>query len=714
MRTALALAAALGIPAAAALAQEEEEKVKPEPMPAPAAEKRPHELTAHGHVRVDDYYWLRERDNPEVTAYLEAENDYAKSVMAHTEPLQERLFEEIKGRIKQTDSTAPSRRGEYLYYTRYEDGKEYPIHCRRRGSMEAEEEVLLDVNALAEGHEYYDVSSWSVNPSQDVLAFAADTTGRGLCTIHFKDLSTGQVREESISSATSNLAWAEDDRTLFYMRQHPETLRWYRLYRHELGTDAAADVLVYEEEDETFDAYVFKTRSRAWIVLGMWQTVSNEYRFVPADQPRSEFRLLAPRQRDHEYTIDHGNGWFYLVTNDQARNFRLMRTPEDATGREHWEEVIPHREDVLLEDVDVFDGHLVTAERKDGLRRLRIRRLDSADEHEIDFGEPAYLAYTYGNWEFDTSTLRYRYQSLTTPDSDYDYDMGTKERVLVKREEVLGGDFDPAHYRTERLWATARDGARVPISIVYRKGLERDGSRPLLLYGYGSYGYTIDASFASNRLSLLDRGFVFAIAHVRGGQALGRAWYDDGKLLRKKNTFTDFIDCAGHLVEQGYTSPERLYAQGGSAGGLLVGAVMNMRPDLFHGFVAQVPWVDVVTTMLDDSIPLTTGEYDEWGNPNEKEYYDYMLSYSPYDNLAAGDYPHLLVLTSVEDAAVQYWEPAKWVARQRVLRTGDSRLLLKTEMVAGHGGPSGRYRRYRETALVYAFLLDLAGAAEGG
>ena len=616
MRAALAVAS-LGVLAAAAHSQEEE-KVKPEPMAAPAAEKRPHELTAHGDVRVDDYYWLRERDNPEVTAYLEAENDYTESVMAHTEPLQERLFEEIKGRIKQTDSTAPSRRGEYLYYTRYEDGKEYPIHCRRRGSMEAEEEVLLDVNALAEGHEYYDVSSWAVNPSQDVLAFAADTTGRRICTIHFKDLSTGQVREESISSATHNLAWAEDDRTLFYVRQHPETLRWYRLYRHELGTDAAEDVLVYEEEDETFDAYVFKTRSRAWIVLGLWQTVSNEYRFVPADEPRSEFRLLAPRQRDHEYTIDHGNGWFYLVTNDGARNFRLMRTPEDATAREHWEEVIPHREDVLLEDVDVFDRHLVTAERKDGLRRLRVRRLDSGAGHEIDFGEPAYLAYTYGNWEFDTSTLRYRYQSLTTPDSDYDYDMDTKERVLVKREEVLGGDFDPANYRTERLWASARDGARVPISIVYRKGLERDGRRPLLLYGYGSYGYTIDASFASNRLSLLDRGFVYAIAHVRGGQALGRAWYDDGKLLRKKNTFTDFIDCAGYLVEQGYTSPERLYAQGGSAGGLLVGAVMNMRPDLFHGIVAQVPWVDVVTTMLDDSIPLTTGEYDEWGNPNEK------------------------------------------------------------------------------------------------
>ena len=441
----------------------------------------------------------------------------------------------------------------------------------------------------------------------------------------------------------------------------------------------------------------------------MWQTVSNEYRFIPAAEPRAEFRLLAPRQRDHEYTIDHGNGWFYLVTNDQARNFRLMRTPDEATGREHWEEVIPHREDVLLEDVDVFDRHLVAVERSDGLRRLRIRRLDSGAEHDIDFGEPAYLAYTYGNWEFDTSTLRYRYQSLTTPDSDYDYDMDTRQRVLVKREEVLGGDFDPAHYRTERLWATARDGARVPISIVYRKGLERDGRHPLLLYGYGSYGYTIDASFASNRLSLLDRGFVYAIAHVRGGQALGRAWYDDGKLLRKKNTFTDFIDCAEHLVAQGFTSPERLYAEGASAGGLLVGAVMNMRPDLFHGFVAQVPWVDVVTTMLDDSIPLTTGEYDEWGNPNERQYYDYMLSYSPYDNLAAADYPHLLVLTSVEDAAVQYWEPAKWVARQRALRTGDSRLLLKTEMVAGHGGPSGRYRRYRETALVYAFLLDLAG-----
>lgn len=677
----------------------------------PAAQIVPHELEHHGHARTDNYYWLRDRDNPDTVAYLEAENEYTKDAMAHVQPLEEALFEEIKGRIKQTDMSVPYRRDDYYYYTRYEEGREYPLYARKRGALENPEDLMLDVNVLAEGHEFFAVGRLAVSSGQDLLAYTEDAQGRRIYTIRFKDLATGEALPDVIPEVTSNITWANDNRTLFYAKQDPETLRSCRIYRHVLGTDPAEDVLVYEEADDTFSAYVFKTKSKRYLMIVSSQTLSNEYRYLDAGDPTGAFTLFLPRERGHEHAVDHFEDRFFIHTNHEARNFRLVSTPLDRTGQEHWEEVIPHRPDVLLEGFEVFRDHLVLEERRDGLVQLRVMPWDGSREHYLEFGEPAYLAGTNVNLEFDTTVLRYGYTSMTTPSSIYDYDMVTREKTLLKQEEVLGG-FDSADYRTERLHATAADGVRVPISLVYRKGTERNGRNPLLLYGYGSYGHSLDAAFGSARLSLLDRGFVFAIAHVRGGEEMGRAWYEDGRLLKKKNTFTDFTACAEHLVEQGYTAPERLFAMGGSAGGLLMGAVVNLRPDLFKGVVAQVPFVDIVTTMLDPDIPLTTGEYDEWGNPNDREYYDYMLSYSPYDNVEAGSYPHMLVTTGLHDSQVQYWEPAKWVAKLRAVKTDRNRLLLKTNMEAGHGGASGRFKRYREIALEYAFLLDLAGIGD--
>jgi oligopeptidase B len=676
--------------------------------PAPPVAKQVHvALEQHGVVRVDPYYWMNDRDDPDVVAYLEAENAYTEASMAHTKALQEVLFDEIKGRIQQTDMSVPYLRDGYYYYTRYEEGEAYPIYARKQGSLEAPEQVMLDVNRLAEGHAFYHVR-WDVSPGQDLLAYAADTLGRRLYTLRFKNLATGEDLPDVIPNVTGNVAWANDNRTLFYTRQDPQTLRWHRVYRHTLGTDAATDVLVYDEADETFSTYVLKTKSKQYLMIASFQTLSSEYRYLDADAPDGAFQVFEPRARGHEYQVDHYGDTFYIRTNDQAKNFRLMEAPVAATGRAHWTEVIPHREDVLLEGFELFRDHLVLQERKSGLTQLRIRPWSGAEEHYIDFGEPAYQAYIGTNPELDTQVLRYNYTSLTTPGSVYDYDMETREKVLLKREEVLGG-FDPGDYVTERMYATAEDGAQVPISLVRRKDLPRDAAHPLLLYGYGSYGASMDASFSSPRLSLIDRGFIYAIAHVRGGEELGRAWYEDGKLLKKKNTFTDFIACAEHLVAEGYTVPDRLFAMGGSAGGLLMGAVVNLRPELFEGIVAQVPFVDVVTTMLDDSIPLTTSEYDEWGDPNDKEYFDYIRSYSPYDNVEAKAYPHLLVTTGLHDSQVQYWEPAKWVAKLRATKTDTNRLLLKTNMDAGHGGASGRYERYKEVAFEYAFLLDLAG-----
>ena len=700
-------------------------------VPPPRARVSPVRHETHGVVRVDDYHWLRDRGDPAVTAYLEAENAYTQAVMAPTEALQETLFDEIKGRIRQTDMSVPYREGAYLYYTRYEDGREYPIHCRRpvdapavddtpavldapvvvdgRTAVDGEQ-VLLDVNVLAEGRDFCQVSALEVSPDGRLLAYAIDVEGRRIHTIRVKDLAAGALLDDELTGVTSNLVWANDNRTLFYARQHPETLRWHQVWRHALGAPQADDVLVYEEADETFNCEVGKTRSKRYLLIASAQTVSTEYRLLDADRPDGAFDVFWPRARDHEYDVDHYRDRFYVRTNHRARNFRLMEAAAAGTPPERWVEVVPHRDDVLLESFALFRGHLVLQERCGGLSRLHVRPWSGDGAHDIAFDEPVYDVHVSVNREPDTRLLRFGYESLTTPRSVYDYDMEARSRTLLKRQEVLGG-FDPADYAAERLHATAPDGRQVPISIVARAGTPRDGTGPLLLYGYGAYGISMDPAFNSARLSLLDRGFRFAIAHVRGGQELGRQWYDDGRLGRKRNTFTDFIACAEHLVRERYTSPARLYAMGGSAGGLLMGAVLNLRPDLFAGAVAQVPFVDVLTTMLDDSIPLTTGEYDEWGNPHERPAFDDILAYSPYDNVAARDYPALLVRAGLHDSQVQYWEPAKWVAKLRALKTDARPLLLKTNLDAGHGGVSGRYRRYRETALQYAFLLREAGVA---
>ena len=657
---------------------------------------------------MDPYYWLRERDNREVIDYLHAENDYCKAVMAHTERLQEALFEEIKGRIKQTDMSAPYKEAGYFYYTRFEDWKQYPIYCRKRETLDGPEQAMLDVNVMAEGHEFYAVESQAVSSGQDILAYSVDTVGRRIFAIQFKNLDTGEVLRDAIPEVTSNFAWANDNCTLFYAKQNPATLRPYQIYRHVLGTAVSEDHLVYEEADETFGTAVFKTKSKKYLMIASFQTLTTEYRFLEADDPAGVFRIFLPREREHEYYVDHREDRFYVRTNLDAKNFRLMETPVGQTGLEHWREIIPHRAEVLLGAIELFGDYLVLQERKDGLIRIRIRPWSGQGEHWLDFGEPAYLAYISTNRELNTQVLRYGYTSMTTPNSIFDYDMVSRDTVLLKQDEVLGG-FETRNYHTERVYARAGDGTTIPMSIVYRKGMKKNGANPLLLYGYGSYGVSLDATFSSPRLSLIDRGFIYAIAHVRGGQELGRSWYEDGKLLKKKHTFTDFIACGEHLVRERYTSPDHLFAMGGSAGGLLMGAVLNMHPDLFKGVVALVPFVDVITTMLDDSVPLTTSEYDEWGNPNQEAYFDYILSYSPYDNVEAKPYPHLLVTSGLHDSQVQYWEPAKWVAKLRATKTDQHHLLLKTNMDAGHGGASGRYKQYRETALHYAFLLDLAG-----
>ena len=686
----------------------------------PMAAARPHELETHGEVRVDEYYWLREREDPEVIAYLEAENEYLGGVMAHTEELQETLFEEIRGRIVEDDSSVPYRDGDYWYYTRYEEGKQYPIHCRRPADGDAfggaadpaAEEVLVDVNEIAEGKEYTSVRP-SVSPDHRILAYAVDDVGRRFYTVRFKDLSTGETLPDEIPDVTANLAWAADSATLFYVRQDPDTLRSYQVFRHRLGRGSADD-LVYEEPDETFSVFLRRSQSRKYVMAVSSHTLRTEVRTLRADDPDGDFAVFEPRGERHEYSVDHLGDRFWVRTNDGAPNFRLMSTAEDDTGRAAWREERPHRDDVLLEGFELFDRFLVLSERRGGLNQLRIEEVGGGgvEGHDLDFGEPAYSAGLGVNPDPSSRTLRYVYQSLTTPRSVFDYDPATREKTLRKQDQVLGG-FDSADYRTERLRAVASDGTEVPVSVVYRPDLRpAEGGSPLLLYGYGSYGASMDAGFSSLRLSLLDRGFVYAIAHIRGGEEMGRSWYEDGKLLNKKNTFTDFVAAAEHLAAEGYADPDRIYAMGASAGGLLMGAVFTMRPDLWGGIVAQVPFVDVVTTMLDASIPLTTFEWDEWGDPRQREYYDYMLSYSPYDNVEATDYPHMLVTTGLHDSQVQYWEPAKWVARLRAKKTDDNLLLLKTNMSAGHGGASGRFDRYRETALVYAFLLDRAGAGD--
>ncbi|MDT3776581.1 S9 family peptidase [Nitrospira sp. MA-1] len=681
-------------------------------MPTPPRAKRvPYRLEHHGHVRTDEYYWLRDRENPEVLAYLQAENEYAATLRSHTRELEQTLFEEIRDRIQPTDLSVPFRLGDFWYYTRYEEGKEYALYCRKEKSLANPELIMVDGNELARGHDYFSLGNWTVSFAQDILAYAIDTQGRRIYTIGFKNLTTGETIDEWIPSVTGNMEWGNDNRTLFYSRQDSVTLRSNQIFCHRLGTNPQLDTLVYEETDETFSVSIEKTKSKQYLLIGSHQSITNEYRYLNADNPESDFQIFQARKRGHEYDVDHLGDHFWIRTNDDAKNFRLMRTETKATSATHWEEVIPHRLEVYLEGFELFKNFLVLEERRQGLIHLRMLRTEDASEHELNFGEPAYLAALGDNLEADTPYLRFGYTSMTTPMTIYDYHMETREKILLKQEPVLG-NFHISHYQTERLFAPAPDGTSIPISVVYRKGFVPDGTHPLLLYGYGSYGASMDASFSSPRLSLLDRGFVYALAHIRGGEELGRQWYENGKLLSKKNTFTDFIACAEFLIRQGYAAPQKLFALGGSAGGLLMGAIMNMRPDLFHGVVAQVPFVDVVTTMLDPNIPLTTGEYDEWGDPNQQQFYEYMLSYSPYDNLQPQPYPHLLVTSGLHDSQVQFWEPTKWVAKLRALKTDNQRLLLRTNMDAGHSGASGRFKRYEETAMIYAFLLDLAGSAD--
>lgn len=673
----------------------------------PKAAIRPHAMTIHGRTRVDNYYWLNERENPEVLAYLEAENQYADACLKYTEPLQEQLFKEITGRIRQDDNSVPIKIREYYHYTRFEEGKEYPIYCRKKHSLDPPEEVILDCNQLAEGYAFFDIGEVSLSEDDRFLAYSVDTVSRRIYTVFVKDLVTGELVGEPIAGTSGNIVWAGDNETLFYGVKD-ESLRPYKIMRHRLGAKTSEDVQVYEESDETFVCYISKTKSRKYLIINSESTLVSECHILESNQPDGEFRVFQERQHDTLYGIDHYGAYFYIQTNaDGARNYKIMRTPIGQTEKPNWKEVVPHREQVMIEGFTIFNKFFVIEEREGGLVKIRVKTWDGATDYYIDFGEPAYTASVGANPDFDAVTVRYGYTSMTTPSSVFEFDMEQRTKTLLKQQEIVGG-YNPSEYVTERLMVPSHDGVLVPLSIVYKKGVA-NGQHPLVLYGYGSYGSSMDAYFSLARLSLLDRGFIWAIAHIRGGEEMGRQWYEDGKMLKKKNTFLDFIACAEYLVKQGYTSKDKMFAMGGSAGGLLVGAVVNMRPDLWKGVIAQVPFVDVVTTMLDESIPLTTGEYDEWGNPNEKQYYDYMLSYSPYDNVEAKAYPAMLITTGLHDSQVQYWEPAKWAAKLRALKTDQNPLYLKTEMEYGHGGASGRFEGYKEVVLEYAFMLDVLG-----
>lgn len=685
----------------------------PEGVSAPVAMVKDTVLEAHGDRRADPYYWLNDYfkkgpDSSKVLEYLNAENAYLDTMMAGTKQFREDLFAEMKGRILEKDESVPVFNRGYFYYTRTEEGKQYYKYCRKKGDLNAPEEILLDVDKMAEGFGYFSVAGFNISPDNKWLAYGVDNVSRRQYTIYFKNLETGEVLTETLTGTSGSVAWAADNKTVFYTTKNPVTLLTEKIRKHKLGTDGNTDQTVYAEKDPTNYIGVYSTRSEGFIVIYSAGTLSSEYRILETGNPDGTFRVFQPRMKDVLYEIEHWNGQFLVHTNWEAKNFRLMTTPENQTARENWKEVIAHRADVLMEGVSAFKNHWVITERKEGLVRLRIRETETGKEHYIDFGEPAYAAGLSSNPDYNSPVLRYNYTSLTTPNSVFDYDMVKKEKKLMKEQPVLGG-FKKENYVTERLFATARDGSRVPVSLVYRKGFEKNGNSPLLLYAYGSYGYSTDASFRSSLLSLLDRGFVYAIAHIRGGQEMGRQWYEDGKLLKKKNSFTDFIDCGEFLIKEKYTSKGHLYAMGGSAGGLLMGAVTNMAPDLWNGVVAQVPFVDVITTMSDPTIPLTTNEYDEWGNPADKEAYFYMKSYSPYDNVEKKNYPNLLVTTGLHDSQVQYFEPAKWVARLRTMKTDKNVLLFKTNMEAGHGGSSGRFDYLKETALQYAFLFALEG-----
>jgi oligopeptidase B len=688
----------------------------------PSPEKIGHELSAHGNKRVDNYYWMKLTDaqknaekkdeqTEKVLNYLNAENEYLKAKMKHTEAFQEKLYNEIVGRIKQTDESVPYMDNGYWYYNRYEQGQEYPIYCRKKETLTAPEEIILNVNELAKGHDYCQVQGLRISEDNNLLAYGMDTVSRRRYTVYIKDLRSGKIVDRPVPNTEGYVAWSNDNRNFFYTMKDSVTLRSERIYRHKIGNDPSKDPMVFRESDPTFYTGIYKTKSDKYLVIWSGSTLTNYYQILDAGTPEGKFSEFSPREKGIEYSIDHYRDKFYVVTNLDAQNFRLMETGEKKTARANWKEKIPHRKDTLLSGVEIFKDFMVLTERANANNLMRIVDQKSGKKHYLDFGEAAYSTYPSTNVDFDTEVLRYGYSSLTTPSSTYDYNMRTKEKKLLKQQEVVGG-YNPDEYTTERLWATADDGTKVPMSIVYRKGIKKDGSNPTLLYGYGSYGSSTDPSFSSTRLSLLNRGFIYAIAHIRGGQEMGRQWYEDGKMFKKKNTFSDFIDCAEFLIDENYTKPENLFAMGGSAGGLLMGAVVNMRPDLFKGVVAKVPFVDVVTTMLDDDIPLTTGEFDEWGNPDVLESYMYMLEYSPYDQVKAQNYPNMLVTTGLHDSQVQYWEPAKWVAKLREMKTDNNTLLLRTNMETGHGGTTGRFKVYRETAQEYAFILDLAGKTE--
>ncbi|HAN78380.1 MAG TPA: oligopeptidase B [Bacteroidales bacterium] len=681
-----------------------ENTVKP-----PVAKKVAKELSIHDQTRTDNYYWLNDRENPEVIDYLNQENAYTDALLKSTEGLQEKLYNEMIGRIKQNDNSVPYFYNGYWNYVRYAEKMEYPIYCRKKDKLENAEEIMLDVNELAKGFAYYSASGLTVSDNNNLLAYGEDTLSRRVYTIRFKNLQTGEMLPDKIENTTGSAVWAADNKTVFFTRKD-DALRSYKIFRYQVGNPNSLTE-IFHEKDETFSTFVYRSKSAKYIIIGSSATVSNEYQILPANTPEGKFTMFSARKRDLEYSIEHAGDKFYVVTNLEAKNFRLMETAENKTDMQFWKEVIAHRPDVLISGLDVFANHMVLVERKNGLNHLRVFNKKTNEDYYVTFEEEVYTVGLDANYDMNSEILRFNYTSLTTPNSVFDFSFADKSSKLMKETEV-GGGFDAKNYETKRLMATAVDGTQIPISVVYKKGTVLDGNNNLLLYGYGSYGASMDPYFSSTRLSLLDRGFVFAIAHIRGGQEMGRAWYEEGKLLKKKNTFTDFIDCAKYLVEQKYTNSEKMFAMGGSAGGLLIGAVINMEPTLFKGVIAAVPFVDVVTTMLDETIPLTTGEFDEWGNPKVKAYYDYMLSYSPYDNVEAKNYCNILVTTGLHDSQVQYWEPAKWVAKLRELKTDSNLLLLRTNMETGHGGASGRFKRFKETATDYAFLFHLAGIKE--
>jgi oligopeptidase B len=696
-----------------------EKKETTEEIKSPVAEKAATELTGN---RVDNYYWMKlsdEQKNAEnkdeqtqkVINYLNAENEYLTAKMKHTEDLQKKLYDEMIGRIKQTDESVPYKDNGYWYYTRYEQGQEYPIHCRKKGSMESEEEILLNVNDMAKGHDYYSIRGLSVSEDNNLLAYSEDSVSRRRYTVYVKNLKTGKLVEEPVPNTEGEVTWANDNKTYFYTKKDSVTLRSRWIIKHKVGSSYKSDPVVSEEPDETFYTGIYKTKSKKFLVIWAGSTLTNYYQVLDANTPDGKFKEFTPRERGLEYSIDHYKDKFYVVTNWDALNFRLMETPDTKTTKANWKDKIAHRKDTLLQGIEIFKDYMVLSERANANTLMRVIDQKSGAHHYLNFGEPAYTIYPSTNIDFDTEILRYGYTSMTTPSSTYDYNMKTRERTLLKQQEVVGG-YNPEDYQTERLWATATDGTQIPMSIVYKKGMKKDGNNPTMIYGYGSYGASMSPSFSSTRLSLLNRGFVYAIAHIRGGQEMGRQWYEDGKMFKKKNTFTDFINCSEFLIEEKFTNPDKLFASGGSAGGLLMGAVVNMRPDLYKGVIAAVPFVDVVTTMEDESIPLTTGEFDEWGNPKNPESYMYMLEYSPYDQVKPQNYPNMLVTTGFHDSQVQYWEPAKWVAKLRELKTDNNTLLLRTNMETGHGGTTGRFKVYKEASQEYAFILDLAGIKE--